>query len=61
MEKEGKSSRSGPMVIGAVLIGLVVIACLLVVVTIAILALLGPQIGNVFSQINSGLQTTPIP
>ncbi|MBI5302570.1 MAG: hypothetical protein HY868_10560 [Chloroflexi bacterium] len=42
-----------------VLIGIVVVivACVLIVCcTIAVLLLLGPQIGNVFSRVTSGLQ-----
>lgn len=64
MSEEDSSSRKGPVVMGSVLVvifAVFIFICLASVVAIAILALLGPQIGNVFSQINSGLQATPIP
>jgi pilus assembly protein Flp/PilA len=41
---------------GQGLVEYALILVLVAIVVIAILALLGPQIGNVFSQINQGLQ-----
>jgi pilus assembly protein Flp/PilA len=41
---------------GQGLVEYALVLVLVAIVVIAILALLGPQIGNVFSQINQGLQ-----
>ena len=43
---------------GQGLVEYALILVLVAIVVIAILTILGPQIGNVFSQITNGLQTT---
>ncbi|MBX3058973.1 MAG: hypothetical protein KF770_21105 [Anaerolineae bacterium] len=43
------------------IVGMVAVLCLIPIFTIAILTLLGPQIGNVFSRITAGLEATPLP
>jgi hypothetical protein len=60
IEKPTGQSGTNATVI-AVVIGVVAIFCMIPVVTIALLTLLGPQIGNVFSRITAGLGTTPVP
>ena len=56
-KRAGASGRDNWMVILATIGGGVLILALFCVVAIALLTLLGPQIGNVFSQITSGLET----
>lgn len=41
------------------IVGIVAILCLIPIFAIAMLTLLGPQIGNVFSTITAGLEATP--
>ena len=60
VEKPASQTNEQIVVIG-VIIGTVAIFCLIPVVTIAILTLLGPQIGNVFSRVTAGLGPTPLP
>lgn len=61
MEKPVSQSGSKATTI-AVVIGVIgTMCCLIPFVAIAILTLLGPQIGNVFSRITAGLESTPIP
>lgn len=43
------------------IVGVIAVVCLIPIMTIAILTLLGPQIGNVFSRITAGLEATPLP
>jgi len=61
MTEDEKSSQKGTKTA----VGIIVIGCLLVfllvVCIICGLTILGPQIGNVFSQITYTLETTPIP
>lgn len=49
-------SQSDNRATTAIVIGVVAIACIIPIVVIAILTLLGPQIGNVFSRIVVGLE-----
>ena len=44
-----------------IIVGIFLLVFIVPVVTIAILTLLGPQIGNVFSGIVQGLESTPVP
>lgn len=60
VEKPAGQTNEQIMVI-AVIVGTVAIFCLIPIVTIAILTLLGPQIGNVFSRVTAGLGPTPLP
>lgn len=48
------------IIVAATIIGVVAILCFVSIAVIAVLTLLGPQIGTVFSEITSGL-TTPAP
>ena len=61
-EDTGASQKGKNIAIG---MGTVTIGCLLVFLlvlcVICILAIMGPQIGNVFSQITNALQVTPPP
>lgn len=43
------------------IVGVVAVMCLIPIMTIVVLTLLGPQIGNVFSRITAGLEATPLP
>ena len=53
-ESDDSQSRKG-LTIAGILVGCGCLAILLPVVVIAVLLLLGPAIGNVFSRISSGL------
>jgi hypothetical protein len=52
---EYEPKRAGFPVWAIVLIGVAVVLCLLPICTIAILTLLGPSIGNVFSEVIESL------
>jgi hypothetical protein len=53
---EGGKSRTGLIV--AIIVGLIVLCCCLVIIVVfAVPALMGPAIGNVFSNIIQGLGT----
>ncbi|NJN53442.1 MAG: hypothetical protein HC804_01035 [Anaerolineae bacterium] len=43
------------------IVGVIAMLCLLPIFVIAMLTLMGPQIGNVFSRITAGLEATPLP
>lgn len=58
MEPAEKKGGDIGMILAAV-VGLVLVAILVCVVVIALLAVLGPQIGNVFSQITFTLENPP--
>ena len=64
-EKSGSTGKSILVASGIGIAGIIAFVLLIIIVAcvvIAILALLGPQIGNVFSQINADLgAATPIP
>ena len=56
----GNGMAQAGLILGFAGLGISIIFVCLAVLTIPGLALMGPQIGNVFSRINSGL-STPIP
>ena len=56
MSAQPKSSGGGSKTI-LIVVGVLVAVCVLVpICVIGLLTLLGPQVGNVFSQVNSGLK-----
>lgn len=60
IEKEvQKSGMDGVAIV--IIVGVFALMCLVPVVVIAILTLLGPQIGEVFSRITADLSVTPMP
>ncbi len=62
-EAESTSDGAGKAIgiTAAVIIGLIVVCVLAACVVIAILLLLGPVVGNVFSNIVENLEMTPVP
>ena len=54
------SNKTWIIVIVLILVGVVLVLCLMPVVMIALLTIMGPVVGKVFSTINSSL-ATPIP
>jgi len=61
MVKERVRTSEFDVASAVAIVGMIAIFCLIPIVTIAILTLLGPQIGNVFSRITVGLESTPLP
>ena len=57
---EEPASDSSLVIVAATVIGVIAILCLVSVAVFALLTLMGPQIGNVFSEVTRGL-TTPAP
>lgn len=58
VQSSGTSSSNKTVII---VVSIVLLVCIVPVVTIAVLTLLGPQIGDVFSRIVTGLESTPMP
>lgn len=57
----GEGMAMAGLVMGFIGLGVVMLGCVLLIFSIAGLALLAPQIGEVFSEIERNLQLTPTP
>lgn len=61
-EPEPKKQLTGGQIALIVIVAVVVIGCLCAIGVVALMVLLGPEVGNVFSTIMEGLETmTPGP
>jgi hypothetical protein len=61
-EPEPKPPMSGWLIALIVILALLVVCCICAVISVAILTLMGPSVGNVFSTILEGIETvTPVP
>ena len=59
--QDGESMALIGLVLGLIGLGVVLLLCLVMILSVAGLLLLGPQIGTVFSEIERNLQLTPTP
>lgn len=56
-----KKGNSSTKIIIGVLVGVLVLCCIIPLCIMAMLTLMGPSIGNVFSDVITGLEMTPLP
>jgi uncharacterized membrane protein len=56
-----KKGNSSTKIIIGVLVGVLLLCCIIPLCVMAMLTLMGPSIGNVFSDVIIGLEATPLP